>query len=433
MKYLDKLGSFYFLREMSEHNILALTSRCNCRCLFCSHGNNPPGAAVHYCGHRDYNEVIASLDFLDAKKEVVVGESASTLVEGEPLLYPRLWEVLRALRRKYPRTPVSLTTNGSLLTTEAIKELSALAPISLNLSLNTLGYRQEVMGDPTPTAVAAPPLLQKAGIRYNGSVVALPEVTGWPDVAATMAYLQEHGCETIRLILPGYGGMAPQEHSYDWTERRDKALTLIAAQPGVVLLEPPFYQNNQAVIYGVTPNSAGARAGFQGGDIVLAVNGKIPRNRHEAWLIIARERQVTIEIKRQKMSKSLVFCKEEGACGGLVFENDLDLRRLEEINAIHRARKGKAALCCSTLGRPYLEANLGIFPALENLTVITVPNKYFGGNIGAAGLLTLGDFQSALAGKDFDYVFLPRECLDYRGHDLENRTITELGWKSYFV
>ncbi|MDO4542873.1 MAG: hypothetical protein Q4C00_08630, partial [Bacillota bacterium] len=73
MESLDTLLSFYFLKEISEHNILALTSRCNCRCLFCSHGNNPKDAGVYYGGHRPLKEVLGALDFLDPTETVFIG------------------------------------------------------------------------------------------------------------------------------------------------------------------------------------------------------------------------------------------------------------------------------------------------------------------------------------------------------------------------
>ena len=422
---------FYLLKEASEHNILALTSRCNCRCLFCSHSNNPPGALVRYCGHRDLTKVLTAIDFLDSRRDIVIGESASPIAEGEPFIYPDFWPVLEAIRQKYEETVIAITTNGTMLTGETVKRLAQFKPLKLNLSLNTLNFRYEVMGDRKNKAKNAPALLAEYGIAYNGSIVALPEITGWDDIAATILHLQNHGCGILRLLLPGYSDLASPERRYNWDQRRDLALSLLKDMPGINLLEPPVYKDNRPIIYGVISGSPGAEAGFSRGDEILKVDGQVPVNRFAAWEMISRQESPEIVLKRGNNILSMVLPKDSPDCGGLVFSNDLDCRRLEEMVRCCDGLKGRGVICCSQLGRPYIEGNISLFPSLRSLSLVTVENRFFGGNIGVAGLLTIDDFNRVLKGENFDYAFLPQDFLDFQGQDLRGDTIDDLCIKGY--
>lgn len=431
---MEDIQQFYFLQEIANNNIVALTSRCNCRCLFCSHGNNPKDAVVHYCGDIPLNRVLAGLDFIDPKETVVIGESASPLSEGEPFLYPHIFEVLGVIREKYPKTPISITTNGSFLTKEVVEKILSFQPLTLNLSLNTIGFRRELMGDRGKAAVNAPPLLSEYNIPYNGSVVALPEVTGWKDIEDTIGYLQRNHCQTLRLLLPGYSRLGSKERFYNWQERRQRCSQIAGSMPGINLLEPPQYKHNYPIIYGVMSGSVGEISGFRKGDLILSVNSKKPKNRREAWELLSQSALAQVNVDREGNTLSLSLNAPKGQCGGLVFENDLDNRRLKAAEDIYISQGGKAGICCSGLGRDYIEANLPLFPGLGDVDLITVENKYFGGNIAAAGLLTIGDFNQALKSRgDLDYVFLPSECLNSRGGDLRGEGPEDLIVKGYFI
>lgn len=430
---MDNLQQFYFLQEIANNNIVALTSRCNCRCLFCSHGNNPKNAVVHYCGDVPLRQVLDALDFIDPKETVVIGESASPLSEGEPFLYPYIFEVLGTIRKKYPQTRISITTNGSLLTREVVAKIASFQPLTLNLSLNSIGFRWELMRDKGKEAVNAPALLSKYNIPYNGSIVALPEVTGWEDIGETIAYLQDNGCQTLRLMLPGYSRLASQERFYNWQERVQKCRCLAQSIPGINLLEPPLYEHNLPIIYGVIPGSIGEKSGFRKEDLLVSINGKKPWNRRDAWRLLSQGGLIHTVVDRSGKTLNLSLNSPKGECGGLVFENDLDHRRLKAAENIYRAQGGKAAICCSGLGHDYLQVNLALFPELADVDLITVENQYFGGNIAAAGLLTIDDFNRTLKNAHLDYVFLPCECLNYKGLDLRGQGPEDLLVKGYFI
>ncbi|MEE0777328.1 MAG: radical SAM protein, partial [Bacillota bacterium] len=414
---VDKQIRYHFLKEIADHNILALTSRCNVKCCFCSHGNNPQGTKVYMSGSRDVEEIVAALDFLDPHRDIIIGESASPVCEGEPFLVKGFQSILEAIRKKFPHTMIRITTNGTFLTTETVRWLRELRPIYINLSLNSVSHRERIMKDHSDIAVNAPILLNDAGIPFQGSVVLMPELTGWDDIEDTLSYLHGNGAELVRLLMPGYSYLAPEERRYDWELRRNEAMVLIKGQPGVTLLEPPYYTGNEPIIYGILPDSAASRMDLRKGDKICAVNGELPLNRYDAWRMIAQRGFCDLLIRRGEHEISVILEKTKGDCGGIVFLNDLDPLRLERMAAFQcqSTNQGHGVIFCSQLGRPYLEANLPLFPELGELELVTVKNHYFGGNIGAAGLLTVGDYEKAAAKLKLDYAFLPAESFNSKG------------------
>ena len=77
------------LESALHANVLALSSQCDSRCVFCSHKNNPPGIAVAHVGRRSMDDVRRTLAFLSPERVITIGESATPIVEGEPLGAPR--------------------------------------------------------------------------------------------------------------------------------------------------------------------------------------------------------------------------------------------------------------------------------------------------------------------------------------------------------
>lgn len=89
---------------MTRYNLRAvLSDRCNYRCVFCSHDFNrckdrdiPPGFL------KDCVKVFASL-----------GGEKVAYTGGEPLIYPRLYDILRLSKSLGLKN--AITTNGSML------------------------------------------------------------------------------------------------------------------------------------------------------------------------------------------------------------------------------------------------------------------------------------------------------------------------------
>ncbi|MDZ4059502.1 MAG: radical SAM protein, partial [Bacteroidales bacterium] len=87
---------------------LELSRECNLRCIYCY-----ANSGDRIIDELSYEEVISAIDQaveLGARKIVVLGG-------GEPLCYPRIFEVLNYLHDK--NVEIELFTNGMLITREA--------------------------------------------------------------------------------------------------------------------------------------------------------------------------------------------------------------------------------------------------------------------------------------------------------------------------
>lgn len=327
-------------QTVQNDNILPVTTVCNVRCAFCSHHQNPPEVKAIAIPHLDPELVDDLLDYLDGSRKIIIGESTSLIMEGEPFTHPRFFEILEAIRRKFPQTLIQITTNGTMLTETSIVRLKALEPLELVVSLNAChpGARRQLMADGrADVACTAPPLLQKHRLRYHGSIVAMPHLTGWQELDDTVHYLARNGARTIRLFQPGYTRLT-------WAE-----------------LIPPEDT-------------------------------------------FARLREST----RRWQQEGIVI-------SGVVMYYDLPPERMEALRRL--AADGRSYLMlCSVFAHPVWHA--AAVP--DNVTLLPVKSCFFGGNIGAAGLLTIGDFAQALAQYPggYDAIILPSVAFQDGDRDL---------------
>lgn len=122
-------NKFYPKKNLPSGTLrIILTTACNFKCLYCFNE-----------GEADKEVRIQSLDNL--KKVITVaknfGVNSIKLTGGEPLLYPKIEELLAFLQESNIGY-YDLTTNISLLTDKNIKMLNKYNVSSLTLSLNTL-------------------------------------------------------------------------------------------------------------------------------------------------------------------------------------------------------------------------------------------------------------------------------------------------------
>lgn len=255
------------LQIVQEANLLPLTSRCNVKCCFCSHRQNPAGIESYAIPALTLEQAKEMLGFLDPAQKIVIGESVSRIMEGEPFLFPHLLEVLSEARRRFPKTLISLTTNGSLLNAQTVKQLAGLLPLEINLSLNTANprFREGLLKDRrAETAVLSPVLLQQYAIPFHGSIVAMPHLTGWSDLAETIRYLDSWGARTIRVFEPGYTRWCPSsvQPSFTYRELKD-FLDNLEQIDCPVTLEPGSSASLNPVLAGTMPDTPARAAGLQ--------------------------------------------------------------------------------------------------------------------------------------------------------------------------
>lgn len=417
--------------SVHQFNILPLTSVCNVSCIFCSHRQNPNNIEVYTIPPLKLSEIEELMLFLSAKRKIVIGESATRLIEGEPFTHPDFLKVLKMLRQKFPRTQVQITTNGSLITEAAAAELKQLEPLEINLSLNSgsVSVRSFLMGDRNAqTAIDGVRILSKAGLPFHGSIVAMPWLTGWEDIKNTVDFLAQEGSKTIRVFMPGFTrfGKEFSRLPYNWEQELRSFLDICKNTINVPLtVEPPLLYDLRAEIGGIMQDSSGQLAGLKPGMEILAINGVVPFSRADAFNRLNKAGHYNIRIREHEKEWDIKLNLAKGQKSGLVMDYDLSQHTAESIiKSINSKGAQRPMILAAPAGVSLIKEALrkSGFEQKED-TVICTKNHYFGGTISAAGLLVVEDFictiQKEIAkGKRPDLFILPALAFDQRGRDL---------------
>lgn len=460
---LDEKNRFLFLETASWDNVLPLTSSCNLKCIFCSHRQNPPGIKVHYFPPLPFDFVEELISFLDGNRKIVLGESSTRLCEGEPFTHPHILDILKKIRETFPSAPLQITTNGTFLTENVVKELKKLGGegkekgplLELVVSLNTFSprFRSSMMGDRAPQrALKGVELLREYGLSFHGSVVAMPHLTGWEELEKTLTYLEEKGALTSRVFLPGYTRFTPEEEPFPSSLWRDTFRFLSGLKSRLnhpVLLEPPLKKNLLPIVEGVIKSSPAERAGVKRGDLIREVNGKKPFTGTDAFYLLQKKANPHVLIRREAAKEcekigssffqpdrgllvSTTLSKEEYTSSGVVLSGDLEGKTLLRVRAeIERKKAAFPLLLTSKLAAPLWVAAKKENLLPSRLQVSVVKNRFFGGSICCAGLLTVSDFKAHLENifrkKAIPNLLLvPSAPFDRRGFDLKGEHFQEI-------
>jgi pyruvate-formate lyase-activating enzyme len=427
------------LKSIQGANILPVTSACNSRCLFCSHLQNPPGIEVYSLPRLRADELLDLAGFLQPGKKIVIGESVTRIMEGEPFLHPELLIILTGLRRHFPETTIQITTNGMTLTPEIVAELAYLGGIELIVSLNsvTAEGRRMLMGDNEPQnvlrGIAA---MQEKGIPFTGSIVAMPHLAGWEDLHKTIDYLMASGATTIRVFMPGYTHYTRPEWIPPTNLEGELQQLVAAARAGSrvpLFLEPPGLTDLTPEIIGVIDGSPAWKAGLVAGDIINTVAGEPVFSRADAFQRTLAAKEPVLTCERGKTQFSVTLAKRAEQSPGFVLEYDLEPGAFSWFQErLQRLVSSWAVVTTSRLGAPVLEAALaGMSSVLPPVKLVVAENRVFGGNIGSAGLLLVEDIIAALqpiiSSRNLpDRVFVPGLAFDYWGRDLRGCSYLEL-------
>lgn len=426
------------LYTISKHNILPITSKCNAYCIFCSHRHNPPGVEVYHVGEEPLTTLQEWTSFLDGKKRIVIGESATRICEGEPFCHPAIMELLSFLRLKHPSAPIQITTNGTFLTRERIKILSNLGLVELYLSLNSVTERGRKKLMPGAGRIDVSLLLDLAELNlpYHGSLVAMPWLVGWDDLTTTIQTLDKYKAKTIRIFMPGYSHLTPDFLCFPH-DFRAKLNVFMRQMRRVVktplILEPPILQDLQVEVAGVIQNSPAHLSGIQTGDMILKVDGESVFSRVDAFKKVLTAANPKLLLSRNNFQFEVTILKSPKEASGLVLDYDLSLDELERIRReISSVKARNPLLFVSQAGQNVLQAGFKKAGFNFPFTLRPVSNKFFGGSIVTAGLLTISDFkyawQELAKEKDlpYDLLILPQKAFDYRGRDLTGVYYREL-------
>jgi len=415
-------------------NIMPITSVCNVSCIFCSHRHNPPGVDTYHLPPLSVDTIRDLIGFLDAGKKIVIGESITKINEGEPFTHPDFFAILELLRGAFPSTLIQITTNGTLLTEQVVRRLTALAPLELNLSLNSAnpGSRRALMNDKAAKlAVESPALLASCKIAFHGSIVGLPHLVGWPDIRETCRQLDRCGAQTIRLFLPGFPAFSPLAGCYPETSLAEFAAEVkkLAAEITVPLtLEPQVPDDVQATVEGVIASSPAALAGLRRGDIIVAVDGNAVRSRVDAFGQLARRLKADVIVDRAGVTRRLELVRTAFQRPGVVMCYDIDFSLVDRVKGMASERKATAtAVLTSEFAYPLWHR---VFVDQSGMDVFPVASRFFGGTIKAAGLLTVSDYQKAIdaiqVDSRYDLIIVPQISFDPKGLDLSGKSYLDL-------
>jgi len=111
---------------------IELTSRCNLACTYCPKSGNLDMRV----GDMPFDDFKMILD--SASEYVMELEQVCLVGFGEPLLYPKLFDAIKYTKKVYPKTKVTITTNGRLLDEQVGANLIASGLDQMTISLNTI-------------------------------------------------------------------------------------------------------------------------------------------------------------------------------------------------------------------------------------------------------------------------------------------------------
>lgn len=107
----------------------SVTDKCNLRCTYCM-----PAEGLQWLPNKAVMTAVEIERIVGVER---LGVRELRITGGEPLVRPDLVDIIAALRRRHPRLPISMTTNGVGLEKKA-KSLKAAGLTRVNVSLDSL-------------------------------------------------------------------------------------------------------------------------------------------------------------------------------------------------------------------------------------------------------------------------------------------------------
>ena len=172
-------------------------------------------------------------------------------------------------------------------------------------------------------------------------------------------------------------------------------------------------------VEGVISGSPAQQIGLQYGDVLASIDGKQPFSRVEAFAALRENGRHHVKWRRAQSVLEGNFTVNDQS-SGVVMYYDIAQSAVQEVEQI--AADGRQyVMLCSQFGAPAWQA-AGV---PENVTLYPVQSVYFGGNIGAAGLLTIADFKQALQqySGQYDAVLLPAIAFNDNDKDLTGASL----------
>jgi len=395
--------------------VFPLTSSCPHKCVFCSHNGNRNDVLV-YKKTFDYSDCISKAQKI-FNSEVIIGESATRINEGEPFIYKGIEDIINILSNN--KNKIIITTSGAYLNKKTIDFLSSLYDIEINISLNSSNpeIRKSIMNDDKSfDAINTVINLGKKNIKFNGSIVALNLNDDFTDLKNTIEFLNENNAQFIRVFVPGYSNKNKKDILCVNTEKLIESLDIIRDK--IPVLIEPANLNSKIIVQGILLNSPAFEADFKFKDEILSVNGFEVISSQHSFEIIKNLKKPKITIRRNNRILNKVIVKNENESSGLLLYMDLSYKKFNEIK--DALCDVNSRLCVSELSADFFIEKFGYNK------VHIVKNRSFGGNISCNGLLTVTDIINSLNNISFTRLILHSNFLDNDDKDILGKSVYDI-------
>jgi MoaA/NifB/PqqE/SkfB family radical SAM enzyme len=427
-------------KTVKEDNILPITSICKLNCIFCSHKNNPSEVETYSFGHLEFELVKRMIEFLDEQKPVFIGESASKIIEGEPFSHPRIMDILKYIRERWPKIEIKITSSASFIEEKYISELKDLSPVDFNISLNAPAPEDRVflMNDPLPENVfEIIKKFNKYNIKFQASIVSMHHILDFDKLIQSLDFLESFSPLSLRIFLPGFSRYAseklmPAKNYYNKLNNFIENIREKYNYP--IIIEPQLIDNLSAKIEGIIKNTPAYNADLKRNDEIIFVNGYQVESRVDAFYKIEKSENPELIIERSDEKIKINLNKSAGEKSGLIMSYDINRRKknilLSHIELSKRDKENISTILITS----QLAYNLFSYITKDfseedyNFKLLKVKNNFFGGSIMAAGLLVNNDLDSALKKIDFkaEKLIIPEIIYDYYGNDLLGKHYSEI-------
>lgn len=221
------------------------------------------------------------------------------------------------------------------------------------------------------------------------------------------------------VLVPGVNDGDVLEETLTWLAEREGALSV-----GIVPLGYTSHQNRFSVSYQASDASAAVIK-----QVILWQDACRERDAVD-WVYLADEFYLNAGVALPEASRYDGYPQYENGIG-LVRSFIDDVTDIsEELAEAIAALDGRPDIVVMTgeLFAPVLSAVLGPLDVHSKLTVVAVPNTFFGGNVGVTGLLTAADLLPAIADTPADaIVFVPDVVINADGLLLDDQPASMLG------
>jgi len=452
----------------------AVTPFCfgNCKegCRFCYVDRRLSTLVYPNNWFRSLNEIIEILNSYDPETKIGLAQPRMAMMDWEPTEHPEFLKIMKAIAERDPKSQIPIVTHGGNLTDELLNQIARDPQLKelllFQVSLNSANpyWRREIMpgkgNNPLhhENAIASLEKMHDLGIAFDVSIVAVTNWIPMGDILNTINFADRfQPYSFIRVALP----TATRDHdpsmflSPDQLADIDRQVVAHREKVSTPIILTVGLLNRTGLgseIEGVMPNSPAYYAGIKHGSIILSINGVQPRSRTESTLMlldnwIRNQRgdrqpcvvvfempdgsQKEVDLIEFPQKKPRFLGEKPVGVYGLLIHDDVDFGIFERMRSLQTTHSFENPLMItSKVMFPFFQQTQERVLSKErvdNLKIIAAENKFFGGNVCIAGLLTFSDIFESLR-KEVergnlthkpDVIFISASMISRAGYDLQ--------------